>query len=314
MQLPEGRSAFALADAMLSEGEVSVEEDVESENVSGVTREMIWKVDIHDALKRTSREAGEVRPVQPMPFSATLLRAISAQRSQARAPQAQWPHHKHGVPPCDAECLNAMQVTPSPFLQRWQAARLEQQTQQLERQLQQEEEKQRQRLQQRQLEPCRPIPQECGGGPCCCTPPVAKQRPAEAATGTQARAAMPNQPLTTLMIRNVPSRYTKMELAQELGRAEEWDFLYLPGVCGSKANHSYAFVNFATPTGAARCLARWHKKRLARYSAQKPLNICYASTQGFRANVNIVARRRKGGRCEAEGCFCAPITFETLSI
>lgn len=60
---------------------------------------------------------------------------------------------------------------------------------------------------------------------------------------------------TTLMLRNVPNRFTQQELLIELellGFAGAIDFLYMPYDRSSKASVGYAFVNFASPAFAAR--------------------------------------------------------------
>ena len=60
-------------------------------------------------------------------------------------------------------------------------------------------------------------------------------------------------PVTTLMIRNIPNRYSQRELARELdelGLAGSYDFLYAPVDKGTMCTVGYAFVNcssFARP-------------------------------------------------------------------
>jgi hypothetical protein len=62
-------------------------------------------------------------------------------------------------------------------------------------------------------------------------------------------------PPTTMMIRNIPSRYTQQELVldlKDLGLTGTFDFLYIPVDKGTSANVGYAFVNFIDATWAAK--------------------------------------------------------------
>merc|ERR1712217_910075 len=54
-------------------------------------------------------------------------------------------------------------------------------------------------------------------------------------------------PPTTIMIRNIPNRYTQQQVMMELdslGFAESYDFFYAPMDKQTKCTVGYAFVNF----------------------------------------------------------------------
>jgi len=133
--------------------------------------------------------------------------------------------------------------------------------------------------------------------------------PQEDDAGQWPASSCPSAPseLTTLMIRNIPGRYTKAALAEDLLGHEEWDFLYLPGGCGSATNRNYAFINFGSAADARAFLSRWHKQRLPRFRAQKRLNVCFAALQGLHANSLAVWQHRYRDRCGGADCFCTPI-------
>mmetsp|Transcript_68823 Transcript_68823/g.193013 ORF Transcript_68823/g.193013 Transcript_68823/m.193013 type:complete len:215 (+) Transcript_68823:62-706(+) len=134
------------------------------------------------------------------------------------------------------------------------------------------------------------------------------RRPADGLTGKlrDPPPAAPEASLTTLMLRNIPGRYTKQALAEDIGPFT-WDLLYLPGGCGWKTNRNYAFINFATTADASSFRSLWHRQRLPRFHAQKRLNICYAALQGFHANWLLVQGNRAGNPCEELDCYCMPV-------
>ncbi|KAF4745090.1 hypothetical protein FOZ63_026622 [Perkinsus olseni] len=118
-------------------------------------------------------------------------------------------------------------------------------------------------------------------------------------------AAMP--PLsgpTTMMIRNVPKRYTQRMLIQELtGRGFEgtFDFFYLPTDISSGRNLGYAFVNFLTPALAATFKSVFHKLQLpgsgslstfgdAAGANNNCLSISVAVVQGLKRNLDNLVR------------------------
>jgi len=107
--------------------------------------------------------------------------------------------------------------------------------------------------------------------------------------------ATTTQDKTTLMVRNVPVMYTQDMLLEEWKNVGTFDFLYLPRTAGGQTNLSYAFINFTTEAEAVAFQSTWHKKRLAEFTARKPLNISVAEVQGLRANLTQL--RKKRSRC-----------------
>merc|ERR1712048_836553 len=62
---------------------------------------------------------------------------------------------------------------------------------------------------------------------------------------------------TTLMIRNIPSRYSQQDLLmdlRDLGLAGTFDFLYIPMDTSTMASVGYGFVNFKDPAWAVKCM------------------------------------------------------------
>jgi len=114
--------------------------------------------------------------------------------------------------------------------------------------------------------------------------------------GPRQKAGIDPEPITTLMIRNLPRTLSQAELLAELelaGFAELYDFCYMPRCFQSGENKGFAFVNF-THAAAAGCLVgAWHHQRLFGLDPSEPaLNISSAVLQGFDANVAKVCGPR----------------------
>lgn len=94
-----------------------------------------------------------------------------------------------------------------------------------------------------------------------------------------------NSGATTLMVRNIPVRYTQEMLLKEWPNKGTYDFLYLPICIKKKCNASFAFINFLTPEAAQAFAEKWHHERLVFFSSRKPLDISLADLQGLEKNL-----------------------------
>lgn len=115
-------------------------------------------------------------------------------------------------------------------------------------------------------------------------------------------------PPTTMMIRNIPNRYTQRELIRELetlGFGGTFDFLYVPIDKGTMCNVGYAFVNFIHHQEATRCMTVFDNYSFAKHrkARGKIATVSVAHIQGLEANirhyenaaVNGSARSRQRG-------------------
>jgi hypothetical protein len=113
--------------------------------------------------------------------------------------------------------------------------------------------------------------------------------------GNQPRAdsSKPAAGRTTLMIRNVPRKYTQRQLLTDLLAACDFtgwaDFFYLPTDLGTCRNLGYCFLNFVCPLRAAEVKNALHKLRLSS-GAKSGLSIGYADFQGLDENLRNVRR------------------------
>merc|ERR1719221_40019 len=93
--------------------------------------------------------------------------------------------------------------------------------------------------------------------------------------------------VTTVMMRNIPNRYTQLMLLEEIssaGFAGTFDFLYLPIDPETSANKGYVFINFVNPVQAWRFRTAYEGEQMQRFNSSKFVSICPATLQGLEAN------------------------------
>lgn len=116
----------------------------------------------------------------------------------------------------------------------------------------------------------------------------------EAAAARTDAPAVPNNDVsclagcTTVMVRNIPCKYTQRKLMREInstGFLGRYDFLYLPMDPRRRANRGFAFLNLDSPEIAASFFELFNGKMLRHFSAEKPIEVVAADIQGFEANA-----------------------------
>lgn len=96
---------------------------------------------------------------------------------------------------------------------------------------------------------------------------------------------------TTVMLRNIPNKYTREMLVEQLSAKcqGDFDFLYLPIDFKNKCNVGYAFVNFRTPAICTEFVRRFHgvevRRCLPGWKSTKIVEITPARVQGLDENV-----------------------------
>jgi len=88
---------------------------------------------------------------------------------------------------------------------------------------------------------------------------------------------------TTLMIRNIPNKYTQKMLLEKinLNHSTEYDFLYLPIDQSNNCNVGYAFINFISPYYILRFYAEMNAKKWERFNSEKKCKLAYARIQSL---------------------------------
>jgi len=120
---------------------------------------------------------------------------------------------------------------------------------------------------------------------------------------------MGNELRTTLMIRNIPNKYSqKMLLAAVDERHKgQYDFFYLPIDFKNKCNVGYAFINFIDCINIVSFYEEFHGKKWEKFNSEKICAITYARIQGKLAliahfqNSSLMCEDRK----------CRPIIFHS---
>lgn len=101
-------------------------------------------------------------------------------------------------------------------------------------------------------------------------------------------------PVTTLMLRNIPNKYTQNSLMQEitkLGFEGSFDFFYLPMDIHNRSNVGYAFINFVTSEEAERFRVIFAGREFERFHCRKVGGVCDAHLQGLDANIRHFQHR-----------------------
>lgn len=92
---------------------------------------------------------------------------------------------------------------------------------------------------------------------------------------------------TTVMMRNLPNKYTQhmlLEKLHDLGFAGTFDFLYLPIDRETNANKGYCFINFSEPYYAWMLKTTCEGQKMGKFNSSKEVSVVPASLQGFEAN------------------------------
>lgn len=91
----------------------------------------------------------------------------------------------------------------------------------------------------------------------------------------------------TVMMRNLPNKYTQQMLLHEINEAGfdgMFDFLYLPIDPETGANRGYAFINFISPNCSWSFKQRYEGCRMSNFNSNKVVSVTPAALQGFQAN------------------------------
>ncbi|XP_027344222.1 protein MEI2-like 2 isoform X2 [Abrus precatorius] len=114
---------------------------------------------------------------------------------------------------------------------------------------------------------------------------------------------------TTLMIKNIPNKYTsKMLLAAiDENHRGTYDFLYLPIDFKNKCNVGYAFINMVSPSHIIPFYKALNGKKWEKFNSEKVASLAYARIQGKAALV----MHFQNSSLMNEDKRCRPILFHS---
>merc|ERR1712194_825409 len=116
--------------------------------------------------------------------------------------------------------------------------------------------------------------------------------------------------VTTVMIRNIPNRYSVSEVLEEIdarGFYKSYNYFYLPCDFGNKVSLGYAFLNFVSPQYVEKFVRDFSGTVLPRYCTNKVIDVVAAGKQGLNENVARFLRRDLKSR--VQNPFFLPLIF-----
>ncbi|XP_010250525.1 PREDICTED: protein MEI2-like 4 isoform X2 [Nelumbo nucifera] len=114
---------------------------------------------------------------------------------------------------------------------------------------------------------------------------------------------------TTLMIKNIPNKYTSKMLLATIDEQHRgtYDFIYLPIDFKNKCNVGYAFINLIDPLQIVPFYKAFNGKKWEKFNSEKVASLAYARIQGKAA---LVAHFQNSSLMN-EDKRCRPILFRT---
>ncbi|CAD8108193.1 unnamed protein product [Paramecium primaurelia] len=93
---------------------------------------------------------------------------------------------------------------------------------------------------------------------------------------------IPKDNRTTLMIKNIPNKYSQPLLLEEIdcNNRDTYNFFYLPIDFTNKCNVGYAFINFYDPQDIPKFYLEFHNRKWSKFNSEKICQITYARIQG----------------------------------
>ncbi|XP_072959071.1 protein MEI2-like 2 [Typha angustifolia] len=114
---------------------------------------------------------------------------------------------------------------------------------------------------------------------------------------------------TTLMIKNIPNKYTSKMLLAAIDENHEgtYDFFYLPIDFKNRCNVGYAFINMVSPGHIISFYQAFNGKKWEKFNSEKVVSLAYARIQGRAALISHF----QNSSLMNEDKRCRPILFHS---
>lgn len=114
---------------------------------------------------------------------------------------------------------------------------------------------------------------------------------------------------TTLMVRNIPNKYTQHMLLAEINEKhkELYDFFYLPIDFKNKCNMGYAFINFIDYPSILPFYKEFSNQKWRNFNSEKVCAISYARLQG---KASMIARFQNSSLLDKDESY-RPLVFSS---
>lgn len=114
---------------------------------------------------------------------------------------------------------------------------------------------------------------------------------------------------TTLMIKNIPNKYTSKMLLAAIDEHHKgtYDFIYLPIDFKNKCNVGYAFINMIDPQQIIPFYQAFNGKKWEKFNSEKVASLAYARIQG----KNALIAHFQNSSLMNEDKRCRPILFHS---
>jgi len=90
---------------------------------------------------------------------------------------------------------------------------------------------------------------------------------------------------TTIVVRNIPARFSQEKLLEVWPPDGSYNLFYLPYSFQKRRRSGIAFINMVSHEAAVEFTARWHGQKLADIGSSNRLDISVAEVQGFAGNL-----------------------------